>query len=216
MNDDIFGLLDLYLFFAIGFSIWMAFRFEMRFKARLPHTRPYKWGFYMGWMGILCAPIALLLLSLTVMHGEDADIFGVFVMGVWFLAHSVCGFFIVRRKQWAWVVGTILLLNPIAWIINGIYARNRWKEFAEEAGDFPLPSVPHPDATTPAVPPSLPTSAPGNEVFFVAIRGQRQGPYTLGQLRTMWSSGQAPADTQYWQNGMTTWYPLIELLERAK
>ena len=216
MTDENIVLFDLYLLIAIGISIRMAFKLEKGLKIRLPHTRPYKWGFYAGCMGIACAPLGLLSLAVIPTAKTGEDMLAIFAAGVWFLVHTVCGIFIVRRKRWAWVVGTVFLCNPIIWIIDGIYAKNRWKEFVEEAGGFPSTSAPHPGAATPAVPPPLPTDASGNGMFFVAIRGQRQGPYTIGQLRTMWGSGQVPADAQYWQHGMTTWYPLIELLERTR
>jgi hypothetical protein len=215
MNDDIAGLFDLYFLAAIGFSIWIAFKLEKRLKMRLPHVRPYKWGFYTGCMGVAGAPLLLIspIAISTAKTGED--MLGVLALAAWLIIQSVCGFFIIKRRRWAWVIGTILWLCPLVWIINNIYAKHRWKEFAAEAGEFPSLSVPHLGAATPAMPPSLPTSASGNGMFFVAIRGQKQGPYSIGQLRTMWSSGNVPADAQYWQHGMATWYPLIELLERA-
>jgi hypothetical protein len=49
---------------------------------------------------------------------------------VFFALHAVCGWFIIRRKRWAWVIGTLLSISPAIWIPNAIYGSNRWKEFA--------------------------------------------------------------------------------------
>ena len=59
--------------------------------------------------------------------------FGVIlVCTVYFTIIAVSGWFIIQRKRWAWVVGTIASLNPLMWIINYIYGRNRWREFVGE------------------------------------------------------------------------------------
>ena len=38
-------------------------------------------------------------------------------------------YYVIRRKKWAWVMGTVISLNPVVWITNVIYGRRRWKEF---------------------------------------------------------------------------------------
>ncbi len=63
------------------------------------------------------------------------------------LAIAVTHFFITKRQRWAWVIGTILQFNPILWVINGFYARNRWAEFSGDsalASDSSLSAVGHP------------------------------------------------------------------------
>ena len=214
MNEEIFLVSLLFSVVVIGVSIPVAFALEKRLKAKLPHTRPYKWGFYVGAMCLACVPCGLVVFAAVPFAKDSEGILSCLAMGGWFILHGVCGFFIIKRKRWAWIVHTVLSCNLFGWIINSIYMSNRWREFVEEAGRFPATAIPSSGATTPAIPPSLPTGAPADGMFFLAIRGQRQGPYTVGQLRTMWGSGQVPADAQYWQQGMTTWYPLIELLER--
>src|ERR1035437_1338952 len=63
MNPDtIQSLLYLYGFVAFVASICVASSLEERLKSRLPATRPYRWGFYNGCMGVACAPLALLFL----------------------------------------------------------------------------------------------------------------------------------------------------------
>jgi hypothetical protein len=49
---------------------------------------------------------------------------------VFFGLHAVAGWFIIKRKPWAWVVGTVFSFNIFLWVINYAYGRNRWREFA--------------------------------------------------------------------------------------
>lgn len=96
------------LMIAVVVSMVMATRLEHKLKARLPHTRPYQWGFFLGCMGFWFGPATL---------------------GI----SALCGWGIIKRRRWAWVVGTLLTMNPLAWIVNGVYAGHRWQEFTDEA-----------------------------------------------------------------------------------
>ena len=44
------------------------------------------------------------------------------------------GYFVIKRRRWAWIVHTVASFNPLWWIINTVYARHRWAEF-EVRGD---------------------------------------------------------------------------------
>jgi hypothetical protein len=136
MNPDtIQSLLYLYGFVAVVASICVASSLEERQKSRLPATRPYRWGFYNGCMGVACAPLALLFLVAMVasaMAGKGEAFGSSLVYSVWLTACALCGWFIIERKRWAWVVGTVLSFNILVWIINCIYGRNRWGECVGE------------------------------------------------------------------------------------
>jgi hypothetical protein len=43
------------------------------------------------------------------------------------------------------------------------------------------------------------------------MQGQRRGPYEKAQLEEMWSRGQLPVDTLYWQDGMPQWAVISDL-----
>jgi hypothetical protein len=61
------------------------------------------------------------------------ETFGLFLaLTMWLALSAVSGWFIIQRKRWAWVGGTILSFNILVWIINYIYGRNRWGEFVGE------------------------------------------------------------------------------------
>lgn len=44
--------------------------------------------------------------------------------------------------------------------------------------------------------------------YYVDINGDTKGPYTIQQLRSMWSAGAVTGQTLYCQEGMTEWIPL--------
>ncbi len=40
--------------------------------------------------------------------------------------NTVLCFLILRFNKYAFLIATILSINPIIWIVNGIYLKNRW------------------------------------------------------------------------------------------
>jgi uncharacterized protein (TIGR00266 family) len=50
-------------------------------------------------------------------------------------------------------------------------------------------------------------------MYYLAINGQQQGPYTAEQINQMISSGQVKAETLAFTQGMATWTPLIHIAE---
>lgn len=115
------------IFVATMFCILMSFSMERKLKKRLPNTRPYKWGFFVGCLDLVAAAIMLLMFFIDTAVGDKPLYIAASVIGVIF------GYYIIKRKRWAWGVGTILTMNPIGWMINGIYAARRWREFTAEA-----------------------------------------------------------------------------------
>lgn len=133
--NDIVFLSWLYICLAIVSSIFAAFALEKRLKARIPTARPYRWGFYVGSMGLACAPLALFCGAAMIVAGRNERwvTFGeCLAFTVFFALHAICGWFIVRRTRWAWVVGSLLSCNIFVWVINYVYGRNRWVEFGSQ------------------------------------------------------------------------------------
>jgi hypothetical protein len=130
--QDITTLLWVYLIAAAAISAVAAFRLDLRLKERLPATRPYMWGFYNGCMGVACGPltvVAALGRAVAGINGRWKALGFCFGFTVWLAVHTVCRWFIIQRKRWAWVVGTVLSFNIVVCIVNYIYGRNRWGEF---------------------------------------------------------------------------------------
>ena len=52
-----------------------------------------------------------------------------------------------------------------------------------------------------------------DDQYWITIGSEQRGPYTLGQLRSMWHSGAITGNTLYWQQGFDEWFPLSLLVE---
>jgi uncharacterized membrane protein YdcZ (DUF606 family) len=99
--------------------IILAFVFNRRFQQRNPGKRPFRWGYYFAIMSFVIVVGLALLLDL----GAVTVIALVVIYGL--LALSF-----VKHHRSAWIILTLLSLNPIAWIINFFYLRKRCEEDA--------------------------------------------------------------------------------------
>lgn len=135
MTNEIVSLYAAVAFFgSIGLSFWLE---KMR-KKKLLATRPYTWGYFYGCSGVSCAPLVVAGLFFVMTNGgsynfSDEDSFALFIICLFFALHSVCGWFIIKRSRWAWIVGTIFSFNPILWLAHFIYVTNRWGEMKLES-----------------------------------------------------------------------------------
>jgi hypothetical protein len=55
-----------------------------------------------------------------------------------------------------------------------------------------------------------------DDQYWITISEEQRGPYTIGQLRSMWHSGTITANTLYWQQGFENWYPLSYIIDRLE
>jgi S1-C subfamily serine protease len=125
-----------YFFAAVIVSICAAQLLQKRLKRQSPETRPYRWGYYFGCSNLACAPIAFLFACLAVIFAayekpEAVGEYSVYAIYLGFLA--ICGWFIVKRRWWAWVCGTIFSFNIVLWMINGVYGSRRRTELSKKS-----------------------------------------------------------------------------------
>lgn len=98
-----------------------------------PDTMGFKWGYFTGFRILFVAIVLLPFLILAALSGDlsEDEVLGFFFIVVVVL--FVPGIFILCRHRWAWILYTVCSLNPVLWIINGTYIKNRWKELREES-----------------------------------------------------------------------------------
>ena len=128
MNDDaVFWAITI---ICLLISIPAAFTMNDSLHKKNPDLKPYAWGYYIGLMGALSGTSVGILqfVAASKTYGSRSDT--LVLLGIFFLVTAVVHVFIIKRNKWAWIVGIILQLNPILWIINGIYLKNRWSEMS--------------------------------------------------------------------------------------
>lgn len=111
-------------------AVALAFPLESKRRNRSPGTLPYKWGYYWGvhcicfWFGSF---LSIFLFDLTKPWSIQDKILAVGFVGIG-AALAAPGYFVVKRRKWAWVVTTILSMNVVCWVVNWLYAKHRWSE----------------------------------------------------------------------------------------
>ncbi len=102
-------------------AIPIAFIHDKKLHEEQLSVRPYKWGYYIGYAGLIGS---VLFTFFVVLFSTALALFLVLS-----IPQAIASYYIIRRKKWAWVLGTILTLNPILWIAHTFYGRNHWGEF---------------------------------------------------------------------------------------
>jgi len=128
------GLSYLIIATAAIVSIFIAIRMGDKFDDEHPDLEPYKWGFFQGWTGLLTGAAfgvlvlinpLLLFTDPQLTQDEGFKLFITIIMFIWCILIATASYFVIKRKRWGWLVATIFSLNPVLWIINGIYLKNR-------------------------------------------------------------------------------------------
>jgi hypothetical protein len=47
--------------------------------------------------------------------------------------------------------------------------------------------------------------------YYILVGEEQKGPYSIGQLKSMWASGQITTNSLYWQPGFSEWRSIKEL-----
>lgn len=97
-------------------------------REKHPELLPFKWGYYCGFSGAFSYSTFAILQLLAALDSYGSRSKMLFLLSVVFAIATIVHVAIIKRNKWAFVFGTILSLNLILWIINGIYIRNRWSE----------------------------------------------------------------------------------------
>lgn len=108
--------------FAIGGALFM----DKRLHEKNPDALPYKWGYYNGWMGVIISIIyaSIFFISATDTYGRRSDEYA--SLGFLFLIIAVVSAGFIFRNRWWAIASIVAQFNPLLWIINGVYIKNRW------------------------------------------------------------------------------------------
>lgn len=158
------------------------------------------------------------------------------ILGVLFGPFGI-GFYFKSGADFAICLAILIFLSltgvlaPVGWIIAGAYGYHRAKESNKKRWEMhnapPVITVDSlPASQTPAVrkqfihnvPPPLPTATPPplpqETKIYLSLHGQIQGPFTDAQVFQKLNSGFITSETLHWQEGMATWKPVGETLNK--
>ena len=126
--------LGLLLYVAIAVNAIASFWLEKKRRARMPGTKPYTWGIFVGltsifWGAFLFVGVIVMGLTRPSSH-MITTIIGAALVG-W--AYAGSGYYTIQRRRTAFVIATLISWNPVWWVANSIYGRRRWSELI--AGD---------------------------------------------------------------------------------
>ena len=76
----------------------------------------FRWWNIWAWLGLTLGNLYML--------GALSEIVG--LAGVLIVINTVLMIMILKYNKYAFLIATIISLNPLLWIINGIYLKNRW------------------------------------------------------------------------------------------
>ena len=110
-----------------GTSLMLALRKDAQLSARSPDTLSYKWGYFLGYSGIITA----IVVSATGAVMIRAGIYrGWFLLAIaWAVALGIASYGVLTRRKWGWLLHIPLSLNMGLWAFNSVYVNNRWREF---------------------------------------------------------------------------------------
>ncbi len=101
-----------------------------------PESKPFFWGYYLS-AGTVIGGVLYLCFSIVMIFAARRSQQEAYAF---FAIFSVFQFFIglqsIKRKRWALATLTIFSLNPLVWLINAIYLKNRWGEFSSTKEDI--------------------------------------------------------------------------------
>ena len=164
-----------------------------------PNSNPYAWGYFTGLVSCIGGSLWTVSLVIYIFTVKDTSE-QMYAAGfsVYFITRFIAGWHIIERKRWAWLVTIPLLLNPIYMLANSIYLSNRWAEMKTEEKARHQANQASPITN--------------EELFFLNVNGEEIGPYTKGQIKSMWNNGSLTADSYYRLTHNQEWLRTIDLV----
>jgi len=111
---------------------YFANKMNDKFQLKNPNSRRFIWGFFMGISSIVTSILVFIMDLLQVSSLGDGFGWDIqyIIVDIFFLGMGVLiGYLVINRNKIALVVLTVISINPIIWVINFFYLKNRWNEF---------------------------------------------------------------------------------------
>ena len=112
----------LYFLIFILVCIYPSIHLNKKHLLNKPSHRPFAWGYFLA-LVVISWGLLIGVLSIAVYPNSGPD-----WMRFWSIYLVTLGVLMYRQNRWAWLVYVIFSVNPVEWVINGFYLKNRWKD----------------------------------------------------------------------------------------
>jgi len=113
-------------------SLWAIIKYtkkiDAEFKEWSPKSNPYVWGYLMGILYFMFG-IAILCLFIHTFLNKEADLIMLPISLIPVYINIAIGIKVINRSEKAFMIATVFTLNPIIWVINYFYMKNRYDDF---------------------------------------------------------------------------------------
>ncbi len=103
---------------------------DAQLSARAPGTLSYKWGYFLGYSGLMTA-VAGVIGGVVMTRIGFYPGWAPFVV-VYAVVFGVASYGVLMRRRWGWIFHIPLSMNMGLWAFNSVYFFNRWKELGSE------------------------------------------------------------------------------------
>ena len=110
---------------------FIAKKLNTNHKTQYPDHQDYKWGYFMG-VGAMVFGTLYGLIYFFILISVSVGLQEIVILLASFIIPVILGYYICKKSKQAIIWGTIISLNPIIWIINYFYIKNRRGEFFEK------------------------------------------------------------------------------------
>lgn len=115
----------------IAVCLVFAQKSDAQLSVRLPGTMSYKWGYFLGYSGLMTA-VAGIVGGIVMTRIDFYPAWGPYVM-VYAVAFGVASYGVLTRRRWGWIFHIPLSMNMGLWAFNSVYFFNRWKELGPDS-----------------------------------------------------------------------------------
>lgn len=102
-------------------------RIDVEFKELSPKSKPYIWGYFFGILYFMIGIFILCFAIFSFLNNKIDYVIFIWLIPVFF--NTVLGIKVINRGDKAFTIATVLTLNPIIWVINYFYMKNRYDDF---------------------------------------------------------------------------------------
>ena len=112
----------------------MAWRSNRTLQSETPEARPFMWGYYQGYSGIIAGALWIMLSIYGAANGNVNASDALMISGFGGACIAL-GWYTIKRNAYALVALTIISCNVVHYVINAIYIKNRWKELTQKGNE---------------------------------------------------------------------------------